>query len=186
MNSECWKSHRSDRLENCTFDGYHAYSRRLGKVRGFDLVGSASMGLVCLVTHITRKINPRNTLADRNVNSTDTDLRYMAYATRLRTALRAGTRYIAYTSDVGEAFRPVVPPAVVTACYGISWIYLAGDVSYEAYKTHRRGPNQIEAAHFSEPTRVGMVAVKRAVFQSIASMFVHVRFHTTLFHHFPA
>jgi len=37
-----------------------------------------------------------SSLADRNVNSTDTDLRYMAYAARLRTALRAGTRYIAY------------------------------------------------------------------------------------------
>ncbi|KAG2370098.1 mitochondrial 18 KDa protein-domain-containing protein [Suillus spraguei] len=111
-----------------------------------------------------------SSLADKNVDSTDSDLRYMAYAARLRTAVRAGSRYIAYTSDVGEAFRPVVPPAVVTACYGISWLYLAGDVSYEAYKTHRRGPSPIEAAHFSEPTRVGMVAVKRAVFQSIASM----------------
>jgi Mitochondrial 18 KDa protein (MTP18) len=30
------------------------------------------------------------------------------------------------TSDVGEAFRPVVPPWVVTAAYGVSWIYLAG------------------------------------------------------------
>lgn len=30
------------------------------------------------------------------------------------------------TSDVGEAFRPVVPPAVVTAAYGVSWLYLAG------------------------------------------------------------
>lgn len=65
-------------------------------------------------------------------------------------------------------------------------LFPSSDVSYEAYKTHRRGPSQIEAAHFSEPTRVGMVAVKRAVFQSIASMYVHVRFHTTLFHHCPA
>jgi hypothetical protein len=30
------------------------------------------------------------------------------------------------TSDVGEAFRPVVPPWAVTAAYGVSWIYLAG------------------------------------------------------------
>jgi fission process protein 1 len=46
------------------------------------------------------------------------------------------------------------------------------DVSYEAYKAHRHGPSPLEAAHFSEPTRVGMVAVKRAAFQSIASMSV--------------
>ncbi|KAI0332495.1 hypothetical protein GY45DRAFT_1299131 [Cubamyces sp. BRFM 1775] len=111
-----------------------------------------------------------DTLADKNVDSTDSDLRYMAYGARLRTALRAGHRYIAYTSDVGEAFRPVVHPAVVTAAYGISWLYLAGDVGYETYKAHRRGPTALEAATFSEPTRLSMVAVKRAVFQSVASM----------------
>jgi len=37
-----------------------------------------------------------DTLADRNVDSTDSDIRYMAYGARLRTALRAGQRYIAY------------------------------------------------------------------------------------------
>ncbi|OJT10536.1 hypothetical protein TRAPUB_12974 [Trametes pubescens] len=73
-------------------------------------------------------------LADHNVDSTDSDLRYMAYGARLRTALRAG------------------------------------DVGYETYKAHRRGPSALEAATFSEPTRLSMVAVKRAVFQSVASM----------------
>jgi len=109
-------------------------------------------------------------LVDKDVDSIDTEARYMAYASRLRTALRAGSRYIAYTSDVGEAFRPVVSPHLVTAAYGISWIYLIGDVSYESYKAHKLGPSPLEAANFSESTRVGMVAVKRGVFQSIASM----------------
>ena len=35
-------------------------------------------------------------LADRNVDSTDTELRYAAYGARLRTALRASHRYLAY------------------------------------------------------------------------------------------
>ena len=35
-------------------------------------------------------------LADKDVDSTDSELRYMAYGARLRTALRAGHRYIAY------------------------------------------------------------------------------------------
>ncbi|KAF8529263.1 mitochondrial 18 KDa protein-domain-containing protein [Hysterangium stoloniferum] len=109
-------------------------------------------------------------LAEGDVDSKDTDVRYMAYASRLRTALRASTRYIAYTSDIGEAFRPVVNPRIVTAAYGISWVYLVGDVSYEAYKAHRRGPTPLEATHFSEPTRIGLVAVERGVFQAIASM----------------
>lgn len=84
-------------------------------------------------------------LAEQDVDSVDSELRYMAYGARLRTALRAGTRYIAYvsafhprtvsisptraqTSDIGEAFRPVVPPWVVTAAYGVSWLYLSGYV----------------------------------------------------------
>ncbi|KAJ7688448.1 mitochondrial 18 KDa protein-domain-containing protein [Mycena rosella] len=109
-------------------------------------------------------------LADEDADTTDSQLRYAAYGARLRTALRAGTRYVAYTSDIGEAFRPVVPPWVVTAAYGVSWLYLAGDVSYESYKAHRRGPTPLEAAHFSEPVRLGLTAVERATFQSIASM----------------
>lgn len=37
-----------------------------------------------------------NSLADRDVDSTDSEIRYMAYGARLRTVLRAGHRYIAY------------------------------------------------------------------------------------------
>ena len=46
-------------------------------------------------------------------------------------------------------------------------------MGYEGYKAYKRGPSPIEAANFSEPTRIGMLVVKRAVFQSIASMCVH-------------
>lgn len=35
-------------------------------------------------------------LADKNIDSTDTELRYAAYGARLRTALRASHRYLAY------------------------------------------------------------------------------------------
>jgi mitochondrial fission process protein 1 len=134
--------------------------------------------------------NQVNELADQNVDSTDTEVRYLAYGARLRTALRASTRYVAYvrvflhvltahdllkqflqTSDIGEAFRPVVPPWVVTAAYGVSWLYLGGDVAYESYKAHRQGPSALEAAHFSETTRIGLVATQRAIFQSVASMY---------------
>lgn len=40
--------------------------------------------------------NAVDTLADDNVDSTDSEVRYLAYGARLRTALRAGSRYIAY------------------------------------------------------------------------------------------
>lgn len=119
---------------------------------------------------MTLPTQPIDKLAVENVDSIDSDVRYLAYGARLRTALRATQRYVAYTSDIGEAFRPVVPPFVVTAAYGISWLYLSGDVAYETYKAHRLGPSPIEASNFSEPTRLGIVAVQRATFQSIASM----------------
>ena len=144
------------------------------------------------------------TLADKDADSVDSNARYMAYAARLRTALRAGHRYIAYvsafdprpmcselnylqTSDVGEAFRPGVKPWIVTAAYGVSWLYLAGyvprpcpffsvinfrssDVGFETWKAQRKGPTPLEAASFTESQRLSMVAAKRGIFQAIASM----------------
>jgi fission process protein 1 len=68
--------------------------------------------------------------------STETNLRYAAYATRIRTALLSAQRYVAYTSDIGESFRPVAHPNYVRAAYGISWAYLIGDVSHEGYKAY--------------------------------------------------
>lgn len=38
-------------------------------------------------------------LAERDADSTESEIRYLAYGARLRTALRAGTRYIAYGTD---------------------------------------------------------------------------------------
>lgn len=35
-------------------------------------------------------------LADKDIDSTDSEIRYLAYGARLRTALRAGSRYVAY------------------------------------------------------------------------------------------
>jgi fission process protein 1 len=55
---------------------------------------------------------------------------------RLRTinmALMKAKRYLAYSSDVGEAFRPIVNPKVVTFSYGLSWAYVLGESFYMAY-----------------------------------------------------
>jgi len=43
---------------------------------------------------------------------------------------------VAYTSDIGESFRPVAHPNYVRAAYGISWAYLVGDVAHEGYKAY--------------------------------------------------
>ncbi|KFY99598.1 hypothetical protein V498_00665 [Pseudogymnoascus sp. VKM F-4517 (FW-2822)] len=120
--------------------------------------------------------------------STESNIRYAAYATRIRTALLSAQRYVAYTSDVGESFRPVAHPNLVRAAYGISWAYLAGDVAHEGYKAYCANQRTLhpealpEHSHYADATQVvkpGVVSpledyrtvvVQRALFQGVASM----------------
>ncbi|KAF9971635.1 hypothetical protein BGZ73_005408 [Actinomortierella ambigua] len=95
------------------------------------------------------------------VDTVETNARYLAYAARLRNIVVANSRYLAYTSDIGESFRPVVSPAIVRASYGISIAYVGFDVVYEGYKAHMAGaPNDA----------VGITVVKRSIFQGLASL----------------
>jgi len=125
-------------------------------------------------------------------DSTDSSIRYAAYASRVRTILIAGQRYVAYTSDIGESFRPIAHPNLVRAAYGISWAYLAGDVAHEGYKAYMRNQQTLHpeanvndlppSSSALQPQSESMkprvapiddyraVMVQRAVFQSIASM----------------
>ena len=134
--------------------------------------------------------------SSRSRQSTDSNLRYAAYATRLRTILLSAHRYVAYTSDIGESFRPIAHPWLIKGAYGISWAYLIGDVSYEGYRAYLRnqrikhpgvpGVISMRSADAREPLATPdgkfepghvpaiedfrSVMVQRAVFQSIASM----------------
>lgn len=90
--------------------------------------------------------------------STESNIRYAAYASRIRTALLSAQRYVAYTSDIGESFRPVAHPNWVKAAYGVSWAYLIGDVSHEGYKAycsnqktlHPELPREAAQAHYND------------------------------------
>ena len=95
---------------------------------------------------------------------------HVGYGGRLRTIVRAvamqglklgRVRYLAYTSDVGEAFRPLLPAAVVKSAYGVSWAYCGLDVALEGEKDHKSGKDSKE---------VTRTVVKRSIFQSVASM----------------
>lgn len=105
-------------------------------------------------------------------------------------------RYVAYTSDIGESFRPVAHPWLIRGAYGISWTYILGDVSYEGYKAYLHNqralnpqlqlspkqqqiaglPDATEAGHTVTPRAVTpledyrTVMAQRAIFQSLASM----------------
>ncbi|BCR87133.1 mitochondrial fission process 1 family protein [Aspergillus chevalieri] len=81
-----------------------------------------------------------------SVNSTDTSYRYAAYANRIRTLLLSAHRYVAYTSDIGESFRPVAHPYLVRSAYAISWTYLLGDVGHEGYKAYLRNRRALAPA----------------------------------------
>ncbi|KAG9246047.1 mitochondrial 18 KDa protein-domain-containing protein [Calycina marina] len=90
--------------------------------------------------------------------TTESNIRYAAYFSRIRTAVLSAQRYVAYTSDIGESFRPVAHPRWVTAAYGISWAYLLGDVSHEGYKAycsnqrilHPGLPREAAEAHYND------------------------------------
>lgn len=121
-------------------------------------------------------------------------LRYAAYANRFRTILLASHRYVAYTSDIGESFRPVAHPWLVKAGYGVSWLYILGDVGYASWivKLKLEGrytpglrpwnyplpeANPAAAVAFKQAngnklvdTDWRLAALKRGIFQSIASM----------------
>ncbi|CAI6090956.1 hypothetical protein V2G26_015280 [Clonostachys chloroleuca] len=127
-------------------------------------------------------------------DSTESNVRYAAYATRIRTIMLSAHRYVAYTSDIGESFRPVAHKNLVRGAYGISWIYILGDVSHEGYRAYwsnQRTLNPalqltadqqkwsgLEAA-VASPGQAGTVSpledwrtvmVQRGIFQSVASM----------------
>lgn len=125
-------------------------------------------------------------------DSTDTGLRYAAYTNRIRTILTSAHRYVAYTSEVGESFRPVAHPLLVRSAYGISWAYILGDVGYEGYKAYLANQKKLFPEDPSEPWRDGSaiaeakecfapravppledyrtVMLQRGIFQTLASM----------------
>ena len=46
---------------------------------------------------------------------------------------------MAYSSDIGESFRPVANPAWVNASYGLAVAYILGDVAYHGYQAKEAG-----------------------------------------------
>ncbi|CAN9079303.1 unnamed protein product [Alternaria alternata] len=81
-------------------------------------------------------------------DTTDTNIRYAAYASRIRTIMLSAHRYVAYTSDIGESFRPIAHPYLVKGAYGISWLYLTGDVAHEGYKAYCRNQHILHPENY--------------------------------------
>ena len=103
----------------------------------------------------------------------DTAARYAAYSAGFARAFR----YLAFTSDFGEALRPVVSARIVGGSYAIALGYCVVDVGYEAYKLKERG-YVTEKNHHMTMTQC---IVERATFQAVASVAVPFAIiHTTV------
>jgi fission process protein 1 len=105
-------------------------------------------------------------------DTTDTSIRYAAYGSRIRTIMLSAQRYVAYTSDIGESFRPIAHPYLVKGAYGVSWAYLIGDVSNEGYKAYCRNqkilhPEKYIETEDSKPATPEIPATAGGIFDSI-------------------
>ena len=72
-------------------------------------------------------------------------------------------RYVAYTSDIGESFRPIAHPYLVTGAYAVSWIYLTGDVAHEGYKAYLRNQRVLHPEKYQEGNAPETVAQSTGV-----------------------
>ncbi|KAI5199502.1 hypothetical protein AUEXF2481DRAFT_24911 [Aureobasidium subglaciale EXF-2481] len=99
--------------------------------------------------------------------STESSVRYAAYASRVRTILMSAHRYVAYTSDIGESFRPIAHPYLVKGAYGVSWAYLIGDVSHEGYKAYIRNQHVLNPETYTDAT--GAATDSKTVTSQLAS-----------------
>ncbi|KAF9217906.1 hypothetical protein BGZ59_008034 [Podila verticillata] len=107
------------------------------------------------------KVNQKLQHEASQIDTVDTNARYLAYLARYKTLFMASSRYLAYSSDVGEAFRPVAGLRFVNAMYGVSFAYVGFDVAYEGYKAKLAGASNNE---------IGMTVAKRGIFQGLASL----------------
>jgi len=87
--------------------------------------------------------------------------KYVVYARRAVQAFLTKGRLVAYTSDVGESVRPVVPSYLVRLCYGLTWGYVGVDVAYNTFEEQQKG---------SPPEIIARTAIHATTFQVIASV----------------
>ncbi len=95
---------------------------------------------------------------DRQYEELDPVGRYLALASRVGRLFGSASRYSAYSSDVGEAFRPVAPRAFVWATYGLAFGYVGTDILYNSFIAEE------------EKRSVKRAVAHATVFQGLASL----------------
>lgn len=97
-----------------------------------------------------------------SLNFNETAARYAGYTAGFARAFR----YLAFTSDFGEALRPVVSARIVSGSYAIAFGYCIADVGWEAYKLKERG----YVTEKGQPMSMTQCIVERSAFQAVASV----------------
>lgn len=109
---------------------------------------------------------------EHSVTLQDSELRYAAYTLGLSRIFR----YLAFTSDFGEALRPVVHKSIVTGSYAVAFAYCFADVGWETYKVHDAHNNPSSKYRLGDDGKkymnmtVTQCLVERSVFQAFASL----------------
>ncbi|KAI5308874.1 hypothetical protein KEM55_004648 [Ascosphaera atra] len=106
------------------------------------LMGSAMLK-ERMPAHVEKLISQQKEIVDRFLDgqandTTEGPIRYLAYFRRLRNLAVTSQRYLAYTSDIGESMRPVVPRPLINCAYLITSLYIIGDVANEGIKAYHR------------------------------------------------
>lgn len=105
------------------------------------------------------------TSLQEDVNLIENNARYAGYSAMFARMFR----YLAFTSDFGESFRPVISSRLVNTSYAIAFGYCVVDVAWEGYKALKPSTSQHHAVRSKS---VGEVVVERSVFQLFASLVI--------------
>jgi fission process protein 1 len=77
-------------------------------------------------------------------------------------------------ADIGESFRPVAHPYIIRSAYGISWLYIAGDVANEGYKAYMRNQRLVNPEMAEEPVHGNIVDKAKSLKDTFTNT-AHVR-----------
>lgn len=75
-------------------------------------------------------------------------------------------RYLGYANEVGEAFRHLIPKAVVWASYGVSSTYCLADATDKSYRVYQHDESPEKMKH------VMLTATDTLLWQSFASVII--------------
>lgn len=116
------------------------------------------------------KHNPSDKHEDVHVTR-ETAVRHGGLLFNLKFVMKSAVRYTAFTSDVGEALRPVLSSRMVNGTYGIAFAYVIGDISYHGWLARsQEGDVNRAVAHASAFQFLGSIAAPFAIIHSAVNV----------------